>query len=233
MISVFLPTTTMFTGTGIAVLDTDTVEAVVSEELNGEFVLHLTYPTTAPAAQHLTVGNILGCSVPGRDTPQGFRIHTTTTTLDGLIQIVALHLSYDLAASVIADTNVVNKNAHEALAQILSAANPQHAFTSRSNVDAVASARIVRKGVLEAVFGSDDNAFLSRWGGEILRDNHHLAHHAHLGGGSWCGDSGSGKPHRIHLHHRHHHPHHPHPASRLRRTHAPRTLRGLTQYWCL
>lgn len=39
MISVFPPTTTMFTGTGIAALDADTVEAVVSEEINGEFVL--------------------------------------------------------------------------------------------------------------------------------------------------------------------------------------------------
>lgn len=181
MLSVFPPNARTFIGTGLAVLDADLISAVVEEAINGEFTLSLSYPADAPHAHLLSVGHILACPTPGRKAAQGFRIARTTHTLEGAIEVEALHISYDLASNLIADAFVVNKNAHQALTHILGAAATPHSFTSTSNVNTVASARMVRVPVLEAIFGSEDNSFISRWGGEVLRDNHHLTHVERLG----------------------------------------------------
>lgn len=179
MITVHDRVATDFTTTGLAVLDREVIDPVVTEELGGEYSLTFSYPADAPAASLLTLEAIIACPVPGMSLRQGFRIHEVVTTLDGLLEVTAFHLFYDLAANLIADTFVVNKTPKAALDQLLNAANTSHGFTaSSSDVTTRASARVVRMPLAQAVMDTgEDNTFASRWGGEITRDNWHI-HHA-------------------------------------------------------
>lgn len=178
MISVHPRTSTTFTANGIAVLDTEVIAPVVTEELGGAFKLVFSYPADGPAAQHLTLEAIVACPVPGMKQRQGFRIHEVTTSLDGLLEVTCFHVFYDLSANLIADTFVVNKTAKAALDQILAAANTKHSFTATSaDSVTVASARLVRMPVAQALMDTgEDNSFASRWGGELVRDNWHIHH---------------------------------------------------------
>ncbi|WP_353065947.1 phage tail spike protein [Arcanobacterium hippocoleae] len=178
MITVHDRTATTFTTTGLGVLDREIINPIVVEELGGEFSLTFTYPADGPAAQHLVLENIVAAPVPGLEQRQGFRISEVTTTLDGLLEVSAFHVFYDLAANLVADTYVVNKTAKDALTQILGAANTKHGFTATSS-DTVtrSSARMVRMPVAQALMDAgEDNSFASRWGGELARDNW-LIHH--------------------------------------------------------
>ena len=183
MITVHDRTATTFTTTGLGVLDREIINPIVTEELGGEFSLTFTYPADDPSATHLVVENIVAAPVPGLEQHQGFRISEVVTTLDGMLEVSAFHVFYDLAANLIADTYVVNKTAKGALTQILGAANTKHGFTATSS-DTVtrASARIVRMPIAAALMDAgEDNTFAARWGGEITRNNW-LIHHTPMRG---------------------------------------------------
>ena len=178
MITVHDRTATTFTTTGLGVLDREIINPIVTEELGGEFSLTFTYPADGPAATHLVLENIVAAPVPGLEQRQGFRISEVVTTLEGLLEVTAFHVFYDLAANLIADTYVVNKTAKGALTQILGAANTKHGFTATSS-DTVtrSSARLVRMPIAQALMDAgEDNTFAARWGGEITRDNWHIHH---------------------------------------------------------
>lgn len=183
MITVHDRTATTFTTTGLGVLDREIINPIVVEELGGEFSLTFTYPADGPAATHLTLENIVAAPVPGLEQRQGFRISEVVTTLDGMLEVTAFHVFYDLAGNLIADTYVVNKTAKGALTQILGAANTSHGFTATSS-DTVtrSSARMVRMPITAALMDAgEDNTLISRWGGELARDNFHI-HHAPMRG---------------------------------------------------
>ena len=183
MITVHDRTATTFTATGLGVLDREIISPIVTEELGGEFSLTFTYPADGPAATHLVVENIVAAPVPGLEQRQGFRINEVVTTLDGMLEVNAFHVFYDLAANLIADTYVVNKTAKGALTQILGAANTSHGFTATSS-DTVtrSSARMVRMPIAQALMDAgEDNTLISRWGGELARDNFHIHHSARRG----------------------------------------------------
>ena len=183
MITVHDRTATTFTATGLGVLDREIINPIVVEELGGEFSLTFTYPADGPAATHLTLENIVAAPVPRLEQRQGFRISEVVTTLDGMLEVTAFHVFYDLAGNLIADTYVVNKTAKGALTQILGAANTKHGFTATSS-DTVtrSSARLVRMPIAAALMDAgEDNTFAARWGGELTRDNFHI-HHAPMRG---------------------------------------------------
>lgn len=179
MISVHNRAAQTFTATGLAVLDCEIIDPVVAEELNGGFTLRFNYPAEGPATEYLVLENIVAAPAPGIQSRQGFRITEVTTNLDGLLEITAHHVFYDLAANLVADTFVVNKTAADALKQLLDAANSKHGFTaSSSDTGTRASARIVRQSLAAAILDAKaDNSFVSRWGGELAFDNWHI-HHA-------------------------------------------------------
>lgn len=172
-----------FTATGLGVLDPHVVEARVTEELNGEYSLSFVYPADGPLAKHLVLEAVIAAPVPGTTGRQGFRIHEVSTTLDGLLQVTAFHVFYDLAGNFIADTYVVNKTAKAALDQLLAAATTPHRFTATSSDIATrASARVVRMPLAAALMDTgEDNTFASRWAGELTRDNWHIHHAARRG----------------------------------------------------
>ncbi|HAT1398106.1 TPA: peptidase, partial [Corynebacterium striatum] len=183
MLTVHAPTATTFTATGEGVLDPDLIDARVVEELGGAYQLTIVYPADGPLASQLAVEAIIAAPVPGTTIRQGFRIHEVTTSLDGLLEVTAFHLFYDLAGNFIADTFVVNKTPKAALDQLLRSATTPHRFTATSSDTATrASARVVRMNLAAAIMDqASDNTFASRWAGELTRDNWHIHHTATRG----------------------------------------------------
>lgn len=183
MLTVHAPTATTFTATGEGVLDPELIDARVVEELGGAYQLTVTYPADGPLASKLVVEAIIAAPGPGTTIRQGFRIHEVTTSLDGLLEVTAFHLFYDLAGNFIADTFVVNKTPKAALDQLLRSATTPHRFTATSSDTATrASARVVRMNLAAAIMDQgSDNTFASRWAGELTRDNWHIHHAATRG----------------------------------------------------
>lgn len=103
---------------------------------------------------------------------QYFRIcHTSTSVFDNSLTVYAKHIFFDLQNNFIEDTNIVSKNGNMALAQLLGATSFTHDFSSYSDISGVNNLRCVRKNVLDALLGSEDNTFINRWGGEFDADN--------------------------------------------------------------
>ncbi|GHU48755.1 hypothetical protein FACS1894127_0090 [Clostridia bacterium] len=175
MIAYYLKNETDFSHNGLGILDGNIISPVVTEELNGIFSLEFDYPIHAVHADGLLPERIIRCPVPEMDD-QLFRIAEREAAISGLLHIVAYHVFYDLAQNLIEDTFVVNKTGGQALTQILGATQFTHPFTSGSNIAAISSARLVRHNAAEIILDEGmDNSFLSRWGGEAVRDNFHIA----------------------------------------------------------
>ncbi|MCQ9352970.1 peptidase [Corynebacterium sp. 209RC1] len=160
---------TTFTTSGRMVLDPHLASAQVSEEINGAFTLTLAWPLGALGM--VAEGDIVATPVPGIGR-QGFRITTLEATSDQLITATCTHITSDLASNVIVDRAAVNRTASEALAYLLSSLSAPHPFTAgpATSMGYRTTARWVRKTGLEALV-DDEVGLLSRWGGEIIRDN--------------------------------------------------------------
>jgi len=175
MICFYSKNETSFNNNGFGVLDNYIINPIVTEELNGIFMFEFDYPIHAPYADELLQERIVKCPVPDMDA-QLFRISEREATIGGLFHVIAYHIFYDLAQNLIEDTFIVNKNGNGAIQQILNSAQFTHSFSGNSNISSYNSARIVRLNIAEVLLDSDiENGFLSRYGGEIIRDNFHIA----------------------------------------------------------
>ncbi|MEW6960319.1 phage tail spike protein [Trueperella pyogenes] len=172
MITTHNPTLTTgqaFTGSGRQVLDPHLATAEITEELNGAYTLEISWPHN-PAVM-LEVGDIVAAPVPD-GTRQGFRVATLTMDGEQMWHAACHHITFDLATNVIVDAAAVNMTGSQALAHLLSRLAAPHSFTPGpvSNLGPRDSVRWVRKSGLEALSG-DDNGILTRWGGDLTRDN--------------------------------------------------------------
>lgn len=160
---------TTFTTSGRMVLDPHLASAQVSEEINGAFTLHLSWPLGALGM--VAEGDIVAAPIPGI-ARQGFRITTLEATSDQLMTATCTHITSDLGSNVIVDKAAVNRTASEALAYLLASLSAPHPFTAgpATSIGYRTTARWVRKTGLEALV-DDEVGLLSRWGGEIIRDN--------------------------------------------------------------
>lgn len=160
---------TTFTTSGRMVLDPHLASAQVSEEINGAFTLSLSWPLGELSM--VAEGDIVAAPVPGM-ARQGFRITTLEATSDQLVTATCTHITSDLSTNVIVDRAAVNRTGSEALAYLLSSLSAPHPFTAgpATSIGYRTTARWVRKTGLEALV-DDEVGLLSRWGGEIIRDN--------------------------------------------------------------
>lgn len=83
------------------------------------------------------------------------------------ITAYARPLFFDLIDNVLLDVRPTLKNGEEALNIILEGTG----FIGHSNISTVNTSYYVRKNIVEAILGDDENSFLNRWGGEVLLDN--------------------------------------------------------------
>lgn len=158
------------------------LSAPVTEELlvagqAGLFMARTVISVNDPLAEHFRAGAILGLSTPrGRDY---FRIRITNKTLRD-ITAEAWHVSYDLADGLITDRAWDNYALADVWQDILQAGG-NTGFTGMSDIVDVSGVRIVRRNVIDAIMGDQDNSVLNRWGGELNRHGWRVDMLARLG----------------------------------------------------
>ena len=95
-----------------------------------------------------------------------YRIFNVVKSLDYITAYVR-PIFFDLIDTILLDVRPTNKTGQQALEDTLKGTG----FKAHSNISTLNTAYYIRKNIVEAVLGNDDNSFLNRWGGEIYLDN--------------------------------------------------------------
>ncbi|CAM2828062.1 phage tail spike protein [Hathewaya histolytica] len=178
MIRIYDKTETDFNHNGLCILDS-CIKCEVEEELNGIYKLELEYPLDSRDKwRNIVEGNVI--KVPTLQGDQLFRIFKKKKNLNS-ISCIAFHIFYDLLDNFIEDTRPTNATGASAIEDLFKGTQYKHKFSVSSDISRVNTAYIIRKNPIEALLSDDDNSFLSRWGGEIVRDNFNISMKAHRG----------------------------------------------------
>ncbi|WP_085829126.1 phage tail spike protein [Clostridium massiliodielmoense] len=160
-----------FTHNGLAVLD-KCIRCEVEEELNGFYGLELEYPIFDKKSNYLIKDNIVKANTP--NGYQLFRIYRPVKNM-GVVICYAKHIFYDLIDNFIESYRTGSVTGDTALKGILNNTQYPTNFSSSSNINEISDAFYVRKNPVEAILGENENSLISRWGGEILRDNFNIS----------------------------------------------------------
>ena len=145
------------------------ISAVIHQEINGEYSCDVSIPLTDNLAEYFDIDAVIYLDDADGKVQQ-FRLERPEKTLDSL-RAFGWHISQDLAHDMILNDAWITQTGSAVLPDLLQAGISETRFTGTSDITSVNSLRIVRKSVLNALIGDDDNTFLNRWGGEIERDN--------------------------------------------------------------
>ncbi|MBR1540949.1 MAG: phage tail protein [Clostridia bacterium] len=158
---------------GIGILRDFIEDPLIKESKNGELYVECKYKHNGRYAGRLELENIMVMPA-GYSDKEAFRIKKVEKVLNATntyIYIYAQHISYDLADNILEDVYPQNLNGSGALNWILTRTQYPNRFEGYSDIIVSNSARYVSKNPIEALIGDIDNAFVKRWGGEILRNN--------------------------------------------------------------
>lgn len=171
--------TTDFSNNGYGFL-TDVISAEVKEEINGEYTLTMEYLLNGHLAEYLERENIIVCRVAD-GTEQPFRIKYIERNFK-TINVIAYHISYDLGDDLVINTAPTNLTA-QAFGRWVLNNSTTHAqlYTFNSDITATASARYIRKNVLECFMSDEDNSMLNKFKGEFKRDNYTITYNTRIG----------------------------------------------------
>lgn len=169
---------TAFATNGIGILS-DAISCSVVEELNGAFELTLEYPISGIHYDDIVNRSILYVKPNKEGNPQPFRVYRITKPLNGLVQIYAAHISYDLSGipvkPFIAGSAAGAMTALETGAAI---ASPFTFWTDKTNAgDLTVSTPLSSR----AVLGYGDNSILEVYGGELEFDRFTVRLHGERG----------------------------------------------------
>ena len=116
--------------------------------------------------EYLINDNVIAAPTPYSDK-QLFRIYKREKS-DEEVTVYARHIFYDNLGSYLIDVRPTDKNGQQALDIMFSGTK----FTAHSDITTVNTSYYVRKNIVEAIAGDDENSFINRWGGERLYDNY-------------------------------------------------------------
>ena len=171
MITLYKDNEINFEHDGLGILN-NVSSCIVNREINGEWALEMEIDLSDIKAKRIKEFYIL--KVPTPSGLQLFRVKEVEKNID-TISIYATHIFFDLADNYILDTNIVDKTRGQAIKQLLNNTNYQHNFKhSNEDITPVNNCRVVRKNVVEAIIGTDDNSIINRFGGEIDIDNFNI-----------------------------------------------------------
>ena len=176
MIQVYSEKNTNFSRNGNVVLIPD--EALLSAELNGPWVLNLHHPIDKKERwKYLTENAVLKVSSFNGD--QLFRIYNQKKSDSG-ISVQAYPIFFDAKDDCfLTDVRPTGKNGQQAL-DIMCAANKK--YSAESNIKKATTAYYQYTNLINAINGDESNAFINRWGGEILYDNYKVIINERVGG---------------------------------------------------
>lgn len=126
--------------------------------------------------EYLVTDNVIAAPTP-HSKKQLFRIYDYTKT-ETEVTAYARHIFYDSAGEMLVDVRPTDKTGQEALDIILSGTK----YKAKTNIKTRSTAYYIRKNIMEAIGGDDENSFINRWGGERMYDNFTVIINDRLGG---------------------------------------------------
>ena len=165
MIEVYRSTNTNYQKNGDITLTP--LECIFEWGLDGICQIELTHEyDNLGRWEYLVNDNVIAAPTPYSDK-QLFRIYKREKS-DDEVTVYARHIYYDNLGNYLVDVRPTNKNGQQALDIIFSGTK----FTPHSDITTANTAYYVRKNIVEAIAGDDENSFINRWGGERLYDNY-------------------------------------------------------------
>lgn len=166
--NIYLEKESNFNNNGLGFL-TDCLDAIVTEELNGDYYLTFSYPINSLMSKYLIPGNIVKCNV-GNSNYQLFKINHTEKNFSTIV-ITAKHIFYNLLTNFIEDSYPMNLDPSSLCNWILSKTIYKTNFSAYSDISKAVSARYVRRNPVECIMGDIDNSIINIFGAELERDN--------------------------------------------------------------
>lgn len=183
-----------FNTNGIGNLTKHVISATVTEEVNGEFFMELTYPCNGNHYEELEIGKIIVTKAFPYGNPQAFRIARISLPIDGSVSITANHISYDLTKIVLkappipqASTPDVSGSFPDSVTAMnwIKAENTIPSirnFTFQEDIHITERLDMPVPMSVKAFLGGDaDNSLLNMYGGEFIFDNFNVRHVASRG----------------------------------------------------
>lgn len=173
MLALYSSTATSFSNLGKGVLKDFISDPIITEELNGSYILEFEYAKGGYLAEEIVEGAII------RANEQPFRIWNIKKDMNKIV-ILAKHIFFDLSTNFLEDVAPTNLSAQGALEWILSKAQHTNNFIVNGNCSKTFSARYIRKHVTDAIY-NEDNSILKRFGGELELDKYSVYVHQRRG----------------------------------------------------
>jgi len=150
----------------------DCISCEVTEELNGEFTLEMTYPLNGLHAEFLMTDNILIAKPSHNQSPQPFRINQVKQSFANNIKVYANHICYDMSGYI-----VRNSYSYNSLADTIDALNNyslalDHYHQFYFDTDKTSNASFSQEGIttVRAWMGGKKGSVLDVYGGEWIYD---------------------------------------------------------------
>lgn len=166
MIQVYSPGNTDFEHNGDMTLFP--TEAIVHPILNGEWEVNLEHPIDQEGRWKYIVEEAV-VKMPSFNGDQLFRVKKKEKSDSGVtaeLQPIFMDAKDDC---FLLDVRPTDKTGQQAL-DIMTAPNKK--YKASSNISLVSTAYYQTKNLIEAINGEDENAFINRWGGEVIFDNY-------------------------------------------------------------
>lgn len=158
---------------------TEAISCEVTEAINGEYELAMTYP--ASGRRYADIKN--RCIIYAKPDPyrggQPFRIYRITKPMNGVVAVYARHISYDLSGVPVLPFEATNAPA--AMQGLGEHAAIQSPFTFSSTVEGSGSFAVAVPVSTRAAIGDGDGSILSVFGGELEWDGFTVRLLAHRG----------------------------------------------------
>lgn len=176
MIQVYSPGNTDFEHNGDMTLFP--TEAIVHPILNGEWEVNLEHPIDREGRWKYIVEEAV-VKMTSFNGNQLFRIKKKEKSDSGVtaeLQPIFMDAKDDC---FLLDVRPTDKTGQQAL-DIMTAPNKK--YKASSNISLVSTAYYQTKNLIEAINGEDENAFINRWGGEVIFDNYTVIVNERAGG---------------------------------------------------
>lgn len=164
MIQAYINTNKDYSRNGDIVLMPTT--CALEAKLNGTWAVKLVHPIDAEGRwTYITDEAVI--KMPSFNGEQLFRVYERKKSDKG-VEAKLLPIFFDAAKEVfILDKRPTAMNGQQALNVLTEGTD----YSGESDISKTETAYYIRKNLLEAISGKDDNAFIKRWGGEAIYDN--------------------------------------------------------------
>lgn len=176
MIQIYNMKNTSFEMNGDVVLFPKTCSLDAS--LNGSWEMELEHPIDDEGRWEYIVEGAVIAAPSFMSEKQLFRIYSKTKN-DEYVTAYARPIFLDSAHEVfIVDKRPTAKNGQEALNILMEGTK----YSGRSDITTGNTAYCIRKNLIEALNGDEENSFLNKWGGEVLYNNYEVIINERAGG---------------------------------------------------